>query len=144
MTLTPERAQEITSAMGWSRTLVLGDVMLDRYIHGTVGRISPEAPVPIVEVEREYVALGGAANVSANLRALGDTALTLGVVGKDSASDLLREELNKRGLSSDLLLVDEGRQTTMKTRVVAERQQVARVDREDRDEIESEKISEIL
>lgn len=144
MKLSASRIKEITSEMGRSRILVLGDVMLDRYIHGTVRRISPEAPVPVVEVTREYVALGGAANVSANLRALGDTALTLGALGDDSAADLFRDKLKKGGMITDLMLVDSSRQTTVKTRIIAETQQLARVDREDCHEISGEVEGRIM
>ena len=111
MKLARDRITEIIGAMGRSRILVLGDLMLDRYIHGAVARISPEAPVPVLDVKREYVALGGAANVSANLRALGDSALTLGALGDDSAADLFREKLKENGLVADLALVDSSRQT---------------------------------
>ncbi len=144
MKLTVDRIEEIIGNMGRSRILVLGDLMLDRYIHGTVARISPEAPVPVVDVSREYVALGGAANVSANLGALGDTALTLGALGDDSAADLFRDKLKECGLFSDLALVDLSRQTTVKTRIIAETQQVARVDREDSHEISDEVEGRIL
>lgn len=130
--------------MGRSRILVLGDIMLDRYIHGTVARISPEAPVPIVDVNREYVALGGAANVSANLRALGDSALTLGALGDDSAADQFRDKLKECGLAADLALVDSSRQTTVKTRIIAETQQLARIDREDKHEIGGEVEGRIM
>lgn len=130
--------------MGRSRILVLGDIMLDRYIHGTVARISPEAPVPIVDVNREYVALGGAANVSANLRALGDSALTLGALGDDSAADQFRDKLKECGLTADLALVDSSRQTTVKTRIIAETQQLARIDREDKHEIGGEVEGRIM
>lgn len=144
MKLAKYRIEEIIESMGRSRILVLGDVMLDRYIHGTVSRISPEAPVPVVDVTREYVALGGAANVSANLGALGDSALTLGVLGNDSAAELFRDKLKEGRMSVDLALVDSSRQTTVKTRIIAETQQLARVDREDSHEISDEVEGRIL
>lgn len=144
MKLSRDRIKEIIGDMGRSRILVLGDIMLDRYIHGTVARISPEAPVPIVDVNREYVALGGAANVSANLRALGDSALTLGALGDDSAADQFRDKLKECGLTTDLALVDSSRQTTVKTRIIAETQQLARIDREDKHEIGGEVEGRIM
>ncbi|MCH7878998.1 MAG: bifunctional hydroxymethylpyrimidine kinase/phosphomethylpyrimidine kinase, partial [candidate division Zixibacteria bacterium] len=98
----------------------------------------------IVDVNREYVALGGAANVSANLRALGDSALTLGALGDDSAADQFRDKLKECGLTADLALVDSSRQTTVKTRIIAETQQLARIDREDKHEIGGEVEGRIM
>ncbi len=133
--LTRQRTSEIISRMGQSRIIILGDVMLDHYIFGSVNRISPEGPVPVVEVKRESVALGGAANVGVNVAALGDTPLIIGVVGTDSFGDQAAAEFREAGISPDYLVRDSSRQTTMKTRVMAESQQVARIDREDRHEI---------
>ncbi|HXI30046.1 MAG TPA: D-glycero-beta-D-manno-heptose-7-phosphate kinase [Vicinamibacterales bacterium] len=113
------------------RVLVVGDVMLDRFIVGRVTRISPEAPVPIVRFESEYVRLGGAANVAHNLTVLGAKVSLVGIVGDDAAAATLRAELMSAGMSADGLVVDPGRPTTEKVRVVTERnQQVARVDYE--------------
>lgn len=112
------------------RVLVIGDVMLDRFMWGDVGRISPEAPVPVVRVRRETVLLGGAANVAANLRSLGASAAVTGILGRDAAGDLLKSNLEEAGIESRLIAVS-GRETTVKTRVIARAQQVCRVDRED-------------
>jgi D-beta-D-heptose 7-phosphate kinase/D-beta-D-heptose 1-phosphate adenosyltransferase len=109
--------------------LVLGDVMLDEFLWGRVARISPEAPVPVVEVSRQSFHLGGAANVAANLRALGGGAVLAGVVGDDGAADRLREALAAAGIEARLV-VDPSRPTTLKTRIVAHSQQVVRADRE--------------
>jgi D-beta-D-heptose 7-phosphate kinase/D-beta-D-heptose 1-phosphate adenosyltransferase len=106
--------------------------MLDRYIFGSVERISPEAPVPVVDVCRDEQVLGGAANVAANLASLGAEVTLLGLVGADSAADELRDLLEIRGIDTGALLVDESRPTTVKTRVIAGQQQVVRVDRERR------------
>ncbi len=107
---------------------VVGDLMLDRFVWGKVSRISPEAPVPIVEIERESFHLGGAANVARNLESLGVTPLLLGVVGDDDASSPLRQALRDRGLSDDAVLDDSARRTTVKTRIIAGSQQVVRAD----------------
>jgi D-beta-D-heptose 7-phosphate kinase/D-beta-D-heptose 1-phosphate adenosyltransferase len=110
--------------------LVVGDVMLDHFLWGKVSRISPEAPVPVVEVQRESYFPGGAANVARNLRALGGHATMLGVVGDDAAGRELRNVLSEQGVETGGLLVDPERPTTLKTRIVAHHQQVVRFDRE--------------
>ncbi len=128
--LTPQRAQEILSRAGESRILVVGDLMLDRYITGTVDRISPEAPVPVVLVEEESVAVGGAANVAANVTALGATCDVVGCAGRDGAGDDLRRALESLGVGADGIVTTDERPTTVKTRILARRQQVVRVDHE--------------
>jgi len=115
--------------------LVLGDVMLDRYLWGNVHRISPEAPVPVVDVESESVRLGGAANVAQNVAALGARPILIGVTGDDHPARLLAAELAARGLGSDNLIVDTTRPTSIKTRIVARHQQVVRADQESREEV---------
>lgn len=112
------------------RVLVVGDVMLDRFVWGDVGRISPEAPVPVVRVQRETVHLGGAANVAANLRSMGASAAVTGILGRDAAGELLSSNLEEAGIESRLIAAA-GRETTVKTRIIARAQQVVRVDRED-------------
>jgi D-glycero-beta-D-manno-heptose-7-phosphate kinase len=106
--------------------------MLDEFIWGDVTRISPEAPVPVVNVRRESTRLGGAANVLANIAALGPAATVIGVVGKDSAAEKLREAMRAHSLAQagDSLIVDEQRPTTIKTRIIAHQQMVVRADRE--------------
>ncbi len=111
---------------------VVGDVMLDRFVYGDVDRISPEAPVPVVEVEREVVRLGGAANVAHNLRALGADVDLVGVVGTDAAAGELAAELGANGLSAEGLVAAPDRPTAVKTRIIARHQQVVRYDRERR------------
>jgi len=112
--------------------LVVGDVMIDRFIVGRVTRISPEAPVPIVRFESEYVRLGGAANVAHNLAVLGARPSLIGIVGDDAAGRTLGELLTTAGVNGDRLVVDRDRPTTEKVRVVTERnQQVARIDYEE-------------
>jgi len=118
------------------RVMVLGDLMLDRYLWGRVERISPEAPVPVVEIERETFSLGGAGNVAANLSALGAEPVLVSVVGGDEDGDRLIEALNLRGVSTPGLVRDRTRPTTVKTRIIAHAQQVVRADRESRADLE--------
>src|ERR1041385_3999525 len=105
-----------------AKVLVVGDVMLDRYWWGTVSRISPEAPVPIIRMSRSSLAAGGAANVAVNIAGLGGTPILLGAVGNDFEADLLRQRLREDGVSPDNLISLEGRPTTVKTRIVAHNQ----------------------
>jgi D-glycero-beta-D-manno-heptose-7-phosphate kinase len=128
--VTEGRVRALLKAMRGARVFVLGDVMLDEFLWGKVARISPEAPVPVVEVERQSFHLGGAANVAGNLRALGGSAVLAGVVGRDAAAERLREGLDRAGVAARLLVDDPGRPTTLKTRIVAHGQQVVRADRE--------------
>ena len=132
--LSTERAAEIVAHMSGRRVVVYGDAMLDEFVWGDVTRISPEAPVPVVDIRRESVRLGGAANVLANLVALGARAQVVGLVGRDRAGERLRAELGKAGASHslDTLIVDEERPTTIKTRIIAHNQLVVRADRERR------------
>lgn len=113
-----------------ARLLVAGDFMLDEYIWGKVGRISPEAPVVVVQVERETRTLGGAGNVVNNLAALGASVEVLGLVGDDNPARLLKDDLLRLGVDPEGLFTDAARQTTRKTRVVGDHQQVVRIDRE--------------
>jgi D-beta-D-heptose 7-phosphate kinase/D-beta-D-heptose 1-phosphate adenosyltransferase len=113
-----------------TRLLVAGDVMLDRYIYGSVTRISPEAPVPVVRQVRVVAAPGGAANTAANIAALGASVTLLGVIGRDPAAESLVRCLEQKGVSAASLLVDPTRPTSVKTRVVAHQQQVVRLDDE--------------
>ena len=131
-----EAAGAILAKFGSLRILVLGDFMLDQFLWGRVDRISPEAPVPVVDVERETFALGGAGNVAMNVKALGGHAVPLGIVGEDTAGDRILSLLTQAGMDASALLRS-GRPTTLKTRIVAHQQQVARVDREDRSFIDA-------
>jgi rfaE bifunctional protein kinase chain/domain len=121
-----------------TRTLVVGDVMLDHYVWGDVSRISPEAPVPIVRVTRESLLLGAAANVVNNINALGGKVTVCGVIGRDDAGERLVNLFREQGLATDGLIPDKERPTTIKTRVIAHNQQVVRVDRETRNGIDNE------
>ncbi|MBM4403596.1 MAG: D-glycero-beta-D-manno-heptose-7-phosphate kinase [Candidatus Cloacimonetes bacterium] len=127
------------------RIIVIGDVMLDQYIWGVVERLSPEAPVPVIEVKREEYRLGGAANVALNLAALGAVPLLVGVTGTDRYGETIRTLLQVAGVSSESAISDEisvmglfydpDRPTTLKTRIGAASQQVVRLDYESREEI---------
>jgi D-beta-D-heptose 7-phosphate kinase/D-beta-D-heptose 1-phosphate adenosyltransferase len=129
--LAANRARDLVGRFGGQPVLVVGDVMLDRFIVGRVTRISPEAPVPVVQFHSDYVRLGGAANVAHNIAALGGSPSLVGIVGADGAASRLREQLALAGISGDGLVEDRGRPTTEKVRVVTERnQQVARIDYE--------------
>ncbi len=136
----PGEARRIVSRFGGRRVVVAGDVMLDRFIWGDVDRISPEAPVPVVRVARESVHLGGAANVAANLAALGARVSLVGLVGEDAAADQLRAAIEASGIES-ALVASAGRATTVKTRIIARAQQVVRVDREHSDPALPEELS---
>ncbi|MCA1905033.1 MAG: D-glycero-beta-D-manno-heptose-7-phosphate kinase [Desulfarculus sp.] len=127
-----KRLGKAVSRFAKARVLVLGDVMLDQFIWGSVRRISPEAPVPVVEVNSETYMLGGAANVLHNLIALGGRASLCGLVGEDEAGRQVRELLDDLEVNGQGVLACPDRPTTVKTRVVAHGQQVVRVDRENR------------
>lgn len=129
--LTKTRASEILRAFRDRNVLVLGDVMLDEFVWGDVTRISPEAPVPVVDVRRESVHLGGAANVVANLVALGAHGWVVGVVGNDAAGERVRNGLHDMQ-ADKCLIFDTTRPTTTKTRIIAHSQLVVRADRESR------------
>jgi rfaE bifunctional protein kinase chain/domain len=142
--LKSERFNQIFSHWGRHKIVVLGDVMLDEYLWGNVSRISPEAPVPVVEISNECIKLGGAANVALNVKTLGDEPILVGVVGKDKNGDRMREALNAVQIGDEGILVEENRQTTIKTRVIAHNQQVVRTDRENAHEISCELAERII
>ena len=131
-----QRAQQIISKFSDLRIVTLGDLMLDEFIWGEVRRVSPEAPVPVIEVKRESWHLGGAGNVVSNLLELGARAIPIGVVGADDAAKILRDRFAERNARLDGIITDSSRPTTRKTRVVAhsgrQNQQMVRADREDR------------
>lgn len=126
------------------RVFVIGDLMLDEYIRGTVSRISPEAPVPVVRVTSETRIPGGAGNVVSNLAALGAEVSVAGVVGDDDAGRALLDILSARGVDTDAVVIDDGRRTTQKCRVVAERQQAVRYDRETEGALSAKTLSSLM
>ncbi|MCP4580111.1 MAG: D-glycero-beta-D-manno-heptose-7-phosphate kinase [candidate division Zixibacteria bacterium] len=133
--MTKAKIEKIFSRLYKCRILVVGDIMLDRYLWGDCSRISPEAPVPVVEISKEEHLLGGAANVSNNISALNGQVDLVGVVGKDTFATALRRRLKVRGFSADGIFTDSKRPTTVKTRIIAQNQQIVRADREQIHEI---------
>ena len=126
------------------RVLVAGDCMLDTYVTGAATRISPEAPVPVVEVGERRFVVGGAANVAANARGLGAAVTLAGVTGADAAGARLRAELEQLGIATEALLEDESRVTTVKTRVTAGGHQIVRFDEETRLPLSARMASQLL
>lgn len=138
-----ERAQEILDAFAGRRILVVGDVMLDEYVWGRVSRVSPEAPVMVVDADHHTYVPGGAANVVNNLCALGAKTAIAGMIGADSAGRTLAEKLREEGADVAGLVTSETRPTTQKTRIIAHSQQVVRVDHEKRDPISPDELSQM-
>lgn len=125
------------------RILVIGDLILDRYIFGKVHRISPEAPVPVVDVVTETYLMGGATNVANNIVALGGKASIAGIIGNDSAGKKLSELLESSNITIDGVLTD-NRHTSIKTRVIAHNQQIVRFDKEDKKKLEGKKLDALI
>lgn len=139
-----KRLQEIIKKFPKKKILVIGDLILDEFIWGTVDRISPEAPVPVVWVNSESFMPGGAANVANNIATLGANASICGLVGKDKNANLLIEELKKKNVDTRGIVVDTERPTTLKTRIIAHHQQVVRIDREKLDGIDDNILEQVL
>ena len=127
-----------------TKVVVVGDILMDEYVWGDVSRISPEAPVPVVEVKQETKMLGGAANVVNNIASLGGTPILVGVIGDDQTGREIVDTMMQQGLTTDGIIREPGRPTSIKTRVVAHNQQVVRFDREERKRLEDESIRRIL
>jgi D-beta-D-heptose 7-phosphate kinase/D-beta-D-heptose 1-phosphate adenosyltransferase len=141
MKITVQRAQEILQGAANKHILVVGDLMMDRFIYGSVSRISPEAPVPVVHVSHEKAMPGGACNVASNLLALGGKAAMAGIVGQDVIGDELKKQLTASGVALNAIVETNEHPTCVKTRIVAERQQVVRVDREEYLQISEEAMA---
>ncbi|MBI5675236.1 MAG: D-glycero-beta-D-manno-heptose-7-phosphate kinase [Nitrospirae bacterium] len=124
--------------------LVIGDIIVDQYIWGKVTRISPEAPVPVVQVTDESLLLGGAANVAHNIASLGGKAFIAGVIGRDDMGKTLIEKMKENNINTDGVIAKETRPTIVKTRVIAHSQQIVRFDREIKSDISSAAISSLL
>jgi D-beta-D-heptose 7-phosphate kinase/D-beta-D-heptose 1-phosphate adenosyltransferase len=133
MSIDAGKLTSFAKALRGRRVGVAGDFMLDRYVWGSTTRLSPEAPVPVVNFEKENAVLGGAGNVARNLAALGAQVLPFGVVGKDAAGDAIRALFAAEGMAVKGVVTDSSRVTTVKTRIVAKHQQIVRVDRERRE-----------
>jgi D-beta-D-heptose 7-phosphate kinase/D-beta-D-heptose 1-phosphate adenosyltransferase len=125
------------------KIVVLGDIMLDEYWIGSVERISPEAPVPVVAVQKQEAKLGGATNVAQNIRSLGGEVVTVGIIGEDRAAELVRARMSDQHMSTVGLLIDRTRPTTVKTRIVAHHQQVVRADFETIEAISAAQTEEL-
>ena len=143
-TLTRQHARNILNIASKRTVLVTGDVMLDQFLWGDVSRISPEAPVPVVEFQRESFMPGGAANVARNLTALNCPTQMHSVVGRDNAAKKLRALLKADNVDCTKLVTDASRQTSCKTRIIAQRQQVVRVDRESKTNLEPRLAKRLL
>lgn len=124
-----EKVKELLQALKGVKVLALGDVMVDEFLRGQVERISPEAPVPILEFCSHVFLPGGAANAAVNIKSLGGEPVLVGCVGKDAVAEKLREDLKERSIENHLVS-DSGRPTILKTRVIAHSQQLVRIDRE--------------
>lgn len=135
--LATARVKKILAAARKTRVVVVGDAMLDHFVWGNVARISPEAPVPVVDFDRESFMPGGAANVARNLTALNVPTELFGVVGQDHSAEQLKGLLDQQHIGCRHLLASQTRPTSVKTRIVAHKQQVVRIDRETRDGIDS-------
>lgn len=140
--INPRLVQKVREFPG-KTILVIGDLILDEFVWGRVDRISPEAPVPVIQVSNQSFRLGGAANVAANLAALGAQTFLVGVIGEDWAGKRLLQELEDRDISREGIVVDCDRPTTVKTRIIAHHQQVCRTDRESPLPLGPDKIAEL-
>jgi len=144
ISLSKDRLRSLVEALQGRRVAVLGDLMLDRYYWGSVKRVSPEAPVPVVEVESEQVRFGGAANVANNIKALGGSAVLIGLIGEDHPGATFLEMMAEQGLDNSCVLRDPSRPTTIKTRVIAQGQHVVRIDNESKAACSEERAARIV
>jgi len=142
--LIKEVCMELLKNFSKAKVLVIGDVMLDRYCWGSVERISPEAPVPIVKLNKITLAAGGAANVAANVAGLGAAPFLVGIVGTDAEAEILTTVLDDGGVSAKFLIPIKNRQTTLKTRIIAHQQQVVRLDQENTKPLEQKDVEVVL
>ncbi len=136
--------RRIVASFKQAKILVLGDLILDEFIWGEVSRISPEAPVPVVWVNSESFMPGGAANVANNVHALGGEVFICGVIGSDERGRILTDDLRRKNIDVEGIIIDNERPTTLKTRVIAHHQQVVRIDREKVEDIDDNIIGQIL
>lgn len=134
----PETIEQIFQSFKEKKIVVIGDVMIDKYIFGHVSRISPEYPVPVVDVNRESSRLGGAANVAVNIHALGAETLLIGVTGDDAERRNLANLMTEHGLDPKMLAADTTRPTTCKTRILSQNHHITRVDYESRKPVDTE------
>jgi len=138
------RVKELLDRIKNVRALVVGDIMLDEFVWGKVSRISPEAPVPVVEFMKESFMPGGAANVARNVAALGGLAEIFGVIGKDDAGQLVRKLLIEQGVDCEGIVESKNRPTSTKTRIIAQHQQVVRLDREIKSDLDKAEKDQLM
>jgi rfaE bifunctional protein kinase chain/domain len=141
--ISKSRVEEIFKKSKSKKIAVIGDVMLDRFFWGKVSRVSPEAPVPVIDIERESFHLGGAANVANNLHSLGVEPILCGIVGDDNTGNIFKSIAQSKGINIDGIYVDKTRPTTVKTRIIGNNQHIARLDREVRTPAGS-KVEELI
>jgi rfaE bifunctional protein kinase chain/domain len=139
-----ERLQELKNKFIGKKIAIIGDMMLDSYYWGEVKRISPEAPVPVVEIDDEFYRFGGAANCAYNILKLGGVPLPIGVIGYDNNGSIFSGLMEETGITQKGLIVDEGRPTTAKTRVIAYKQHIVRIDRENKNDVSPETQAKIF
>jgi rfaE bifunctional protein kinase chain/domain len=139
-----ERLLSLKNSFGGKKIAVLGDMMLDGYYWGDVKRISPEAPVPILEIENEFFRFGGAANCALNLLKLGAEPIPIGIIGYDNNGSIFKSLLQENGIEDEGIITDEERPTTTKTRVIANSQHVVRIDKESKSYLDKNTEDKIL
>jgi rfaE bifunctional protein kinase chain/domain len=142
--LSPEKAAQILKKSKGKKIAVIGDVMLDKYVYGDVNRISPEAPVQVVDVNKTEYKLGGAANVANNIKTLDAEPVLIGVIGDDLDGDMFLETLRKQKITRDGIFKDVSRPTTAKTRVIAHAQHIIRIDHEVKQDVMGKVFKSIL
>ncbi|NQT06691.1 MAG: D-glycero-beta-D-manno-heptose-7-phosphate kinase [Candidatus Omnitrophica bacterium] len=138
------RLKKIISNFTDARIMIIGDLILDEFIWGSVDRISPEAPVPVVWVKKENFMPGGASNVANNIASFGGKAELVGIIGDDERGRTLKREMSKKGVVTDGFIVDKRRPTVLKTRVIAHKQQVVRIDREETAPVSGATLSKVI
>lgn len=141
--ISEERIVELRNSFDGLKIAVVGDMMLDCYFWGEVKRVSPEAPVPVVEIDNEFYRFGGAANVALNIIKLGGVPVPVGVIGFDHYGTIFTSLIKESGIEHDGILIDENRPTTAKTRVIAQNQHVVRIDKESKHYIDSQVQEEL-
>ena len=144
VSISKSRLQKIKKNFKGKKIAVIGDMMLDCYFWGEVKRISPEAPVPVVEVDNEFYRFGGAANCALNITRLEGIPVPVGIIGKENYGSIFLSLLDESGIDATGILIDETRPTTAKTRVIADNQHVVRIDKESKEYISHESEQKIL
>jgi len=139
-----KKLNDIKEGFKNKKIIIVGDMMLDGYYWGDVNRISPEAPVPVIEIDDEFFRFGGAANVAFNIQKLGGTPLPIGVIGDDNEGRIFKSLLDEAGLSQNGMIEDTQRPTTAKTRVIARNQHIVRIDKESKNNVDEKIENKIL